>query len=130
MREIDNTEENVEIVTETITFNPIGFIVNIIFSAAMVYNMPPSDNLNLINKVCYCIMLFSCFWFVGKLFGFCLRATGNFIIAFFALIALMAGICMGLEKIFGSASDMVLMIIFVILPILDIRKAIKFYSIR
>lgn len=127
----DDDSEELEVTTKTITFNPTGFIVNIIFSIGMAIFLGnpvlKTDEHNIFYVIFGYLTFFAMFWCLGKVFGFCLRVTRNYIIAFIAWIAVTFGICLGIDKLFGDNSFLIFLLILIVVPILDFRKAIKFY---
>lgn len=123
----DDTEE-----VKVITFNQSGFIMNLIFSigvaAWMIYSIMKDGSHGVPYAVFGFLAFFGIFWCLGKLFGFCLRATGNYIIAAVVWFALLVGICLGIDKLFGDNGALIFLAILIIVPVLDFRKAIKFYK--
>ncbi|MDE7176753.1 MAG: hypothetical protein K2O59_02970 [Lachnospiraceae bacterium] len=121
-----------------IVFNPTGFILKMLFSIGMSvllsssYSNSKSVNSNFLQKIFFAICAFVVCWFAASMFGFCLRATGNYIIAVILMVFLIALLSAGLTWI-GGKSELIgyivgiAFILFLIwLPVNDIRKAIYY----
>lgn len=121
-----------------IVFNPAGFILKLIFSIGMPilltssYKNSQVVNPGLLKVIGFALCAFVVCWFAASMFGFCLRATGNYLIAIILMVFLLAVFSYGLTWI-GGKSELVgyiigiLFILFLIwLPINDIRKAILY----
>lgn len=123
-----------------IVFSPTGFILKMLFSIGMSvlltssYSNSKSVNSTFLQKTLFAVTAFVVCWFAASMFGFCLRATGNYIIAVILMVFLIALLSAGLTWI-GGKSELVgyivgiAFILFLIwLPIKDIRKAIYYYK--
>ena len=121
-----------------IVFNPAGFILKLIFSIGMPimltesYKSSQVVNPSLLKVIGFAICMFVVCWFAASMFGFCLRATGNYLIAIILMVFLLAAFSYGLTWI-GGKSELagnivgILFIIFLLwLPVNDIRKAILY----
>ena len=121
-----------------IVFNPTGFILKMLFSIGMSvllsssYSNSKSVNSNFLQKILFAVTAFVVCWFAASMFGFCLRATGNYIIAVILMVFLIALLSAGLTWL-GGKSELVgyivgiAFILFLIwLPVNDIRKAIYY----
>ena len=123
-----------------IVFSPAGFFLKMLFSIGMSvlltssYSNSNSANSTFFQKTFFAVTAFVVCWFAASMFGFCLRATGNYIIAVILMVFLIALLSAGLTWI-GGKSELVgyivgiAFILFLIwLPIKDIRKAIYYYK--
>lgn len=127
---------------KVIIFNPAGFILKWIFSLGltilMAVNMAGNyDSLsfgNMLNLVGAGAVSFIVLYFVASFFGFCLRATGNYIIAavvFLILICVASGIVSYISTL-GALPNAIISIAviggLIWLPVRDIIKAVKYYK--
>lgn len=123
-----------------IIFNPSGFILKLIFSIAMTALLNSSakyssaENGGLLNVIFMYALLFCVFWFAASMFGFCLRATGNYIIAAILMFVLLALFSAGMawlsdkSKTMGNIAGIVFIFLLIWMPINDVRKAILYYK--
>lgn len=123
-----------------IVFNPSGFILKLIFSIGMTalvisYNKNgASANSDLSNLIFLGICTFVMFWFIASMFGFCLRATGNYIIAVILMVILIVAFSAGLTwvsskgKLAGNIAGIVFILFLIWLPANDVRKAILYFK--
>lgn len=134
MKDKDHDEE--EYTGKVIVFNPAGFILKIIFSVGLTvllgaYNKEGGVSLNAVFS--YAI-IFVMFWFIASMFGFCLRATGNYIIAAILLVGLTFLLSMGMTwlsskgEVAGTIGGIAFIVLLVWLPINDVRKAIIYFK--
>ena len=123
-----------------IVFNPSGFILKLIFSIGMTalvisYNKNgASANSDLSNLIFLGICTFVMFWFIASMFGFCLRATGHYIIAVILMVILIVAFSAGLTwvsskgKLAGNIAGIVFILFLIWLPANDVRKAILYFK--
>lgn len=123
-----------------IVFNPSGFILKLIFSIGMtvlMISMMKDSTLkdsSLLQTVFLTLCYFVIFWFAASMFGFCLRATGNYIIALILMFILLALLCAGItwlgdkNKIIGNIAGIVFILFLIWLPVNDVRKAILYFK--
>lgn len=121
-------------------FSPSGFILKLIFSIAMTAVMTSflrdgaAEKYSLFQVIFFHVMLFVIFWFAASMFGFCLRATGNYIIAVILMVILLVAFTAGMSYLSSENETMgnivgIGFIVFLIwLPINDIRKAILYFK--
>ena len=121
-------------------FSPSGFILKLIFTIAMTAVMTSSlrngtaEDTSLFNVIAIYVMSFVMFWFAASMFGFCLRATGNYIIAVILMVILLVAFTAGISYLSSENETMgnivgIGFIVFLIwLPINDIRKAILYFK--
>lgn len=120
-------------------FNPTGFIIKMIFSIAMAVLLTSSyksnevaNNKSFLYLIFFAIWAFVVVYFAASMFGFCLRAAGNYIIAVILMVVLVALLCAGVtwignkSEIIGNITGIALILFLVWLPINDIRKAILY----
>lgn len=73
--------------SKIIVFSPTGFILKMLFSIGMSvllsssYRNSKYVNSTFLQKILFAVTAFVVCWFAASMFGFCLRATGNFSIA-------------------------------------------------
>ncbi|MDE5992252.1 MAG: hypothetical protein K2G87_04305 [Oscillospiraceae bacterium] len=123
---------------KTLVFSPSGFILKIIFSVVLTIFLgsvtrSAMDEGVSIAYVIFCYaLIFVMFWFVATLFGFCLRATGNYIVAIILMIILLVLLAFGSRWLTeknasaGTIAGLVFLVALVWLPINDVRKAILY----
>lgn len=123
-----------------IVFNPSGFILKLIFSIGMTvmvisYNKNSvSANSDFFSLIVLGICTFVMFWFIASMFGFCLRATGNYIIAVILMVILVVVLSAGLTwvsskgKLAGTIAGIVFILFLIWLPVNDVRKAILYFK--
>ena len=79
-------------------------------------------------------LYFVMFWFVATLFGFCLRATGNYLIAVILMVVLLVLLAFGSDWLTkknpsaGTIAGLVFLLALIWLPINDVRKAIIYFK--
>ena len=125
---------------KTLVFSPSGFILKIIFAVALTIGMGSltKDGMAESGGIAYVIfnyaLYFVVFWFAATLFGFCLRATGNYIIAVILMVVLIALMLYGSDWLSHknpSASvyaGIAFLLVLIWLPINDVRKAIIYFK--
>ncbi|MDE5576766.1 MAG: hypothetical protein K2J11_05215 [Oscillospiraceae bacterium] len=123
---------------KTLVFSPSGFILKLIFSIALTVFMGSVTRNGMgegvsIAHVIFCYaLIFVMLWFVATLFGFCLRATGNYIVAIILMVILLVLLAFGSEWLTkknasaGTIAGIVFLVALVWLPINDVRKAILY----
>ncbi len=123
-----------------IIFNPSGFILKLIFSIVMTVLMAKSmdsslrESTGLLYKIFSYAVSFVMCWFIASMFGFCLRATANYIIAFILMFILIALLSAGMTwlgqnyRTLGDIAGVIFIILLIWLPINDIRKAILYFK--
>lgn len=125
---------------KTLVFSPSRFILKIIFAVALTIGMGSvtKDGMAESGGIAYVIfshaLYFVMFWFIASLFGFCLRATGNYIIAVILMIVLLVLLAFGSQWISqknpsaGVYAGIVFLLALIWLPINDVRKAIIYFK--
>ena len=120
-------------------FNPTGFIIKMIFSIGMAVLLTSSYKGNEMAKdksflylIFFALWAFVVAYFAASMFGFCLRAAGNYIIAVILMVVLIALLCAGVtwignkSEIIGNIAGIALILFLIWLPINDVRKAILY----
>ncbi len=132
--------KNEEYTEKTLIFNPGGFILKLIFSIVFTIGVGyyASDSMSESGGILYVIaiyaILFVASWFMASLFGFCIKTTGNYLIAVILMIVLLIVFSAGSQlllkknKIAGSVAELIFIIALIWLPINDIRKAILYFK--
>ena len=133
--------KNGEYEGKTIVFNPAGFILKmILFIAAIIFMATHTTQEYIAAKggIIYTIFDYAmqalAIYFIATLFGFCLRATGNYIIAFILMLILLVLLGIALEWIDGKSQILSVIVsvacvaAWIWLPINDVRKAILYYK--
>lgn len=125
---------------KTLVFSPSRFILKIIFAVALTIGMGSvtKDGMAESGGIAYVIfshaLYFVMFWFIASLFGFCLRATGNYIIAVILMIVLLVLLAFGSQWLteknasWGTIAGIVFLLALIWLPINDVRKAIIYFK--
>lgn len=127
---------------KVLVFSPAGFVLKLIFSAGLtaltvstLKNNPDSVvNESVFRMIFLCITYFVVLWFGASMFGFCLRATGNYIIAVILMVVLLAMMCAGVtwlgnkNEIIGNIVGIVFILFLIWLPVNDVRKAILYFK--
>ncbi len=91
-------------------------------------------NSDLFTLILLGICTFVMFWFIASMFGFCLRATGNYIIAVILMVILVVVLSAGLTwvsskgKLAGTIAGIVFILFLIWLPVNDVRKAILYFK--
>lgn len=123
-----------------LVFNPSGFFLKLVFTIAIIALMGSTakDHMEeqggILYVIFYYVMMFCIFWFAASMFGFCLRATGNYIIAAILMVVLIALFSAGItwlesqSRMAGNIAAIVFILMLVWLPINDIRKAILYFK--
>lgn len=123
-----------------IVFNPAGFFLKLIFTIAIIALMGSTakDSMEekggLLYVIFFYVMMFCIFWFAASMFGFCLRASGNYIIAAILMVVLIALFSAGItwldgqSRTLGNIAAVIFILLLVWLPINDIRKAILYFK--
>ena len=132
--------KNEEYTEKTLIFNPGGFILKVIFSIVFTIGVGSyiSDSMAESGGILYVIggyaVLFVASWFMASLFGFCVRTTGNYLIAIILMLVLLTVWTGGTQwlltknKLAGSIVELIFIVALIWLPINDIRKAILYYK--
>lgn len=132
--------ENGNMEEKTIVFNPAGFILKAIFSVGLTVYMgnrtaeSMAEKGGLLYLVMNYLLFFVSLWFIASLFGFSLRASGNYIIAVILMVVIIAAGGAGMEWIsaknalLGNIVNIVFILSVIWLPIRDIRKAILYFK--
>lgn len=125
---------------KTLVFSPSRFILKIIFAVVLTIGMGSvtKDGMAESGGIAYVIfshaLYFVMFWFIASLFGFCLRATGNYIIAVILMIVLLVLLAFGSQWLteknasWGTIAGIVFLLALIWLPINDVRKAIIYFK--
>ena len=122
-------------------FNPGGFILKILFSLGvpvlMLSNLEGFGWEYIKENILGVLAMFIMFYFIASVFGFAVRATGNYIIGFIVFIILIVLLVYGemalMEYVSGVGqwaemlSVFLVIFIFVWPLISDVRKAIRYY---
>jgi len=119
---------------KVLVFSPAKFILKWIFAlgAAIYFALSSSSDNSLLYKIAMGGVMFVLFYFVASLFGFSLRATGNYIVAavlfiiLFVLLVFAESYIMGLGKAAQLIGGIVIVAGLIWLPINDIRKAVLY----
>ena len=123
-----------------IVFSPTGFILKMLFSIGMSvllsssYRNSKYVNSTFLQKTLLVVTTFVVCWFAASMFGFCLRATGNYIIAVILMVFLVALLCAvltwvcGKSELLGNTVGIAFILFLIWLPIKDIRKAIYYFK--
>lgn len=119
---------------KTLVFNPGGFILKLIASIAFAVFVGKTARESADHGVLYVVfahaLYFVMMWFLASLFGFCLRTTGNYIIAAILTVVLLVLLGFGSAWLseknptLGTIAGIVFLLALVWLPINDVRKAI------
>lgn len=128
-------DENVQV--KTLIFNPAGFWLKMLFSIGfMVIFMKQgtADNVGFFMNLMMGGFVFVGCYFIASLFGFALRATGNFIVAaivFLIIFVVLAGVLSYIAS-FGKFWNTIISLAaiggLIWLPVRDIKKAILYYK--
>lgn len=129
--------KNEEQEVKTLVFDPARFILKLIASAAFAvlvgkYAREGIAEHGVLYVVFAHALYFVMMYFLASLFGFCLRATGNYIIAAILLVILLVLMAAGSDWLSkksptaGTVGGIVLLLVLIWLPINDIRKAILY----
>lgn len=125
---------------KTLVFSPSGFILKLIFTIVLTIGMGSvtKDGMAESGGMAYVIfsyaMYFVMFWFLATLFGFCLRATGNYLIAVILMVVLLVLLVFGSQWLTeknpsaGTITGIVFLLALIWLPINDVRKAIIYFK--
>lgn len=123
---------------KTLVFSPSRFILKIIFAVALTIGLGTVTKEGMAESggIAYVIfshaLYFVMFWFVATLFGFCLRATGNYLIAVILMVVLLVLLAFGSDWLTkknpsaGTIGGIVFLVALIWLPINDVRKAILY----
>lgn len=134
------SEENKE--GKVLVFSPAGFVLKLIFSVSLtaltvssLKNNPDSMvNESVFRMILLCVTYFVVLWFGASMFGFCLRATGNYIIAAILMVILLALLCAGVtwlgnkNEIIGNIVGIAFILFLIWLPVNDVRKAVLYFK--
>lgn len=131
-----NTEDEsfTEIDEEKILiYNPAGFVIKLIVAVALTVMMVSYED-NLFYTIFDAAATFAGIYGMASLFGFLLRATGNYLIAIVVFIAA----CVGYGKLFDYVTssglalevifDIVFMLVLIVVLVRDIRKTILYFK--
>ncbi|MDE7252212.1 MAG: hypothetical protein K2O32_04640 [Acetatifactor sp.] len=125
---------------KTLVFSPGGFVLKIIFTVAVTVGMGSVSREGMAESggIAYVIfsyaLYFVMFWFLATLFGFCLRATGNYIIAVILMLVLLGLLAFGSQWLTqknpsaGVFAGIAFLLVLIWLPINDVRKAIIYFK--
>ncbi len=125
---------------KTLVFSPSRFILKIIFAVALTIGLGTVTKEGMAESggIAYVIfshaLYFVMFWFVATLFGFCLRATGNYLIAVILMVVLLVLLAFGSDWLTkknpsaGTIAGLVFLLALIWLPINDVRKAIIYFK--
>ena len=132
---MNNENENIQV--KTLVFNPSGFLLKMLFSIGFMvlfFKQGASDNVGFFMNLMTGGFVFVGCYFIATLFGFSLRATGNFIVAaivsliiFFALSAGLTYISR-LGQFWNCVATLAAIGGLIWLPVRDIKKAILYYK--
>lgn len=132
--------KNEEYEEKTLVFSPSGFILKIIFAVALTIGMGSFTKEGMAESggIAYVIfshaLYFVMFWFTATLFGFCLRATGNYIVAIILMVVLLFLLAFGSQWLteknpsLGTIGGIIFLLALIWLPINDVRKAIIYFK--
>lgn len=119
---------------KTLVFNPGGFILKLIASIAFAVFVGKTVRESADHGVLYVVfahaLYFVMMYFLASLFGFCLRTTGNYIIAAILTVVLLLLLGFGSAWLseknpsLGTIAGLVFLLALIWLPINDVRKAI------
>ena len=134
-----NTEKD-----KVLIFNPSGFILKILVSIALpvlmifTFELEEFTFKGIMEIIVGMLLIFFMMYFIATVFGFALKVTGNYIVAFIVfafLLAALWGVFMKLEEIFlkfGMVGEIILsvsLIALLVWPfIVDVKKAIIYYK--
>lgn len=125
---------------KVLVFNPGGVVLKVLFSIGFIVLAAPKYNgegvLDFINYILSFVMVFVIWYAFASLFGFAVRATGNYLIggilflvllvAFFAFFDKVNAVLTGLGG-FGELLMNVIIIAVLALPVVsDVRKTILY----
>ncbi|MCM1478990.1 MAG: hypothetical protein NC085_04760, partial [Muribaculaceae bacterium] len=115
---------------KTLVFNPGGFVLKLIFSVVvtvlLMENVVADSDGSIGFKIFSCGFYFVTLWFTASMFGFCLRATGNYLIAAILFVILVAAMFAGYQmlyeksKVAGAVAGIVFIAVLIWLPINDV----------
>ena len=122
-------------------FNPGGFVLKLLFSAGMPILM--LSNLEgfgweyIKENIVSVLLMFVLYYFIASVFGFAVRATGNYLIGLIVFVILLVVIVYGEMALMGYVqkvgqwaeilSVFLVLFIFVWPLISDVRKAIRYF---
>ncbi|MDE6591648.1 MAG: hypothetical protein K2K57_01110 [Oscillospiraceae bacterium] len=121
-----------------LVFSPSGFILKLIFAVGLTIVMGGqlAEGMEARGGMAYVVfgyaLDFVALWFIATLFGFSLRATGNYIIAVILMFILLVAASAGFSWIsaknptLASICGIGFLLLLIWLPINDIRKAILY----
>lgn len=131
-----------QIKEKVIVFNPGGFILKVIFS--LLWALSPfigSEKftfLFFLKNILGFAMIFCIFYFIATMFGFSVRATGNYIIGFVVFLVLLCLLVGGLFVVgdylgkwgfLGEILEYIVMIVIFVWPFVhDVKKAIIYFK--
>ena len=129
--------KNEEYTEKTLIFNPAGFILKLIFSIVITFGMGSigmAESGGIFYVIGGYVILFVASWFMASLFGFCVKATGNYLIAIILMVVLLVVLIEGTQwllaknEIVGTIVEIIFIVALIRSPINDIRKAILYYK--
>lgn len=142
MSEVQNVEtQNVGVPNveegKTLFFNPGGYILKVIFSIGVpIWMMKGSGDSGVFSNIIGFLFMALLLYGVATLFGFALRATGNYLVAAIVFGIFVAIFFAGINKLdafasrFGNVGTAVLEILFMVLltyPVIKDFKKAKLY---
>ena len=125
---------------KTLVFSPSGFILKLIFVVVLTIGLGSmsQDSMAESGGIVYVIfsyaLYFVMWWFIASFFGFCLRATGNYIIAVILMFVLLGLLMFGLQwlaqinPLAEAVAGIAFVLLLIWLPINDVRKAIIYFT--
>ena len=122
-------------------FNPGGFVLKLLFSAGMpilmLSNLEEFGWEYIKENILSVFLMFVLFYFIASVFGFAVRATGNYLVGLIVFVILLVLFVYGEMKLteyvrtVGQWAEMLsvflVMFIFVWPLISDVRKAIRYF---
>ncbi|MCM1022748.1 MAG: hypothetical protein NC395_01655 [Prevotella sp.] len=123
---------------KTLVFSPGGFILKLIFSVVvtvlLMENVVVNSDGGIWFKIFSCALYFVMLWFTASMFGFCLRTTGNYLIAAILMVVLVIAMFAGYDWLnrksaaAGAVVGIAFLVVLIWIPFSDIRKAILYFK--
>ena len=134
MSEVQNVAES-----KTLVFNPGGFILKVIFALAVpIMTTGNMENVGFFSKIIGFAFFALLMYGIATVFGFAVRATGNYLIGLVVFGILLAIFFVVLDKIekalsvFGGAGTVIaelLVIALLVWPVVtDVKKAMLYFK--
>lgn len=131
-----------QVTEKVIVFNPGGFILKVLFSllwaVSPIISLEELTIMYFFKNILGFVMIFCIFYSIATMFGFSVRATGNYIIGFVVFLVLLCFLVGGLFVVgdylgkwgfFGKILEYVMMIVIFVWPFVhDVRKAIIYFK--